>query len=89
MQTKPLTISAACSPFHRREVLDGIELHLRHQPTFLSRSRIKALLQPFWSQYRLRIGDFRVYYDVNDEDLVVNILRVLMKTTSQTQGESP
>jgi len=76
-------------PFQRREVLDGIELHLRHQPTIRSRSRIKAMVQPFWSQYRLRVGDFRAYYDVNDEDLVVNVLRVLMKTTSQTQEESP
>jgi mRNA interferase RelE/StbE len=73
--------------FNRRQVLDGIEL--RHQPKFVSKSRIKAMVQPFWSQYRLRIGDFRIYYDVNDEDLVVNVLRVLMKTTDQTQGESP
>ena len=76
-------------PFNRRQVLDGIELHLRHQPTFVSKSRIKAMVQPFWSQYRLRIDDFRIYYDVNDEDRVVNVLRVLMKTTNQTQGESP
>jgi mRNA interferase RelE/StbE len=75
--------------FDRRQVMDGIELHLRHQPTFLSKSRIKAMVQPFWSQYRLRIGDFRIYYDVNDDDQVVNVLRVLIKTTSETQGQSP
>ena len=75
--------------FDRRQVLDGIELHLPHQPTFVSKSRIKAMTQPFWSQYRLRIGNFRVYYDVNDQDRVVNVLRVLMKTTTQTQGQSP
>ena len=69
--------------------MEGIELHLRHQPKFISKSRIKAMVQPFWSQYRLRIGEFRIYYDVNDEDLVVNVLRVLMKTTNPTQRESP
>jgi mRNA interferase RelE/StbE len=75
--------------FDRRQVLDGIELHLTHQPTFVSKSRIKAMSQPFWSQYRLRVGDFRIYYDVNEEVRVVNVLRVLVKTTNQTPGESP
>ena len=76
-------------PFSRREVLDGIELHLRHEPMFVSRSRIKAMTEPFWSQVRLRIGSYRIYYDVNDEGRVVNVLRVLMKTTDQTQRGSP
>jgi mRNA interferase RelE/StbE len=79
----------AMRPFDRRNVLDGIEIHLLYQPKFISRSRIKAMIQPFWSQYRLRIGDFRIYYDVNDQHRVVNVLRVLMKTTDQTPEESP
>jgi mRNA-degrading endonuclease RelE of RelBE toxin-antitoxin system len=45
--------------------------------------------QPFWSQYRLRVDEFRVYYDVNDNDRIVNVLRVLMKTTDQTTEEMP
>ncbi len=71
--------------FDRRQVLDGIELHLLHQPTFVSKSRIKAMTQPFWSQYRLRIADFRIYYDVVEADRIVNVLRVLVKTTNQTE----
>jgi len=51
--------------FDRRAVLDAIELHLRHAPTLESRSRIKRMTQPFWSQYRLRSDEFRVYYDVD------------------------
>ena len=47
------------------------------------------MTEPFWSQFRLRIGDYRIYYDVNDEGRVVNVLRVLMKTTDQTQRGSP
>ena len=47
------------------------------------------MLQPFWSQYRLRVGDFRIYYDVNDDERIVNVLRVLMKTTDQTPEKSP
>jgi mRNA-degrading endonuclease RelE of RelBE toxin-antitoxin system len=79
----------AMRPFDRRNVLDGIELHLLHQPKLVSKSRIKVMVQPFWSQYRLRISDFRIYYDVDDNDRVVNVLRVLVKTTDQTPEESP
>jgi len=75
--------------FDQRKVLEGIEIHLTHQPGFGSKSRIKAMLQPFWSQYRLRVDEFRVYYDVDENHLIVNVLRVLMKTTDQTPGESP
>jgi mRNA interferase RelE/StbE len=79
----------AMRTFDQRIVLNGIELHLLHQPKIVSKSRIKLMLQPFWSQYRLRVGDFRIYYDVNDDERVVNVLRVLMKTTDQTPEESP
>jgi len=75
--------------FDQRKVLEGIEIHLTHQPKFVSKSRIKAMSQPFWSQYRLRVDEFRVYYDVNDDDRIVNVLRVLMKTTDQSLEESP
>jgi mRNA interferase RelE/StbE len=75
--------------FNQRKVLDGIGLHLTYQPKLVSRSRIKAMAQPFWSQYRLRIEDLRVYYDVDDTSHVVHVLRVLAKTTERTQEESP
>ena len=75
--------------FDQRKVMEGIELHLTQQPRLVSRSRIKAMVQPFWSQYRLRIDDFRVYYDVDDESHLVHVLRVLMKTTQTTAEESP
>ena len=73
----------------RKKITDGIYVHLRHEPTKVSRSRIKEMAQPFWSQYRLRIDEFRVYYDVNVELLAINVLRVLKKTTEQTLEDSP
>jgi mRNA-degrading endonuclease RelE of RelBE toxin-antitoxin system len=75
--------------FDQRKVLEGIELYLTHQPRLVSKSRIKAMLQPFWSQYRLRIDEFRVYYDVDDESRRVQVLRVLGKTTQATPEEEP
>ena len=49
----------------RSTVLDAIERHLRYEPQKPSRSRIKVLPGIDRPQYRLRIGDLRVFYDVN------------------------
>ena len=74
--------------FDRKQLLDAIELHLTVRPKEVSRSRIKLMDQPFWSQFRLRVGDFRVYYDVDDERETVYVLRVLEKGTKQTLEEA-
>ena len=57
----------AMRAFDQRAVLEGIEIHLLLQPKYVSKSRIKLMNQPSWSQYRLRVGDFRIYYDVDDD----------------------
>jgi mRNA-degrading endonuclease RelE of RelBE toxin-antitoxin system len=79
----------AVRAYDQRTIIDGIEQHLLYQPRVVSRSRIKEMLQPFWSQYRLRIEDFRVYYDVDEPAHVVNVLRILAKTTEPTPESSP
>jgi mRNA interferase RelE/StbE len=79
----------ALRAFDQCKVLDGIEEHLSDHPQQTSKSRIKAMGQPFWSQYRLRIDDFRVYYDIDENDHVVNVLRVLKKGTEPTRQTSP
>jgi mRNA-degrading endonuclease RelE of RelBE toxin-antitoxin system len=76
-------------PFDQRAILDAVVQHLSHEPRRVSRSRIKAMLQPFWSQYRLRVGDFRVYYDVEDAPARVNVLRVLEKGRMTTAEAAP
>ena len=77
----------ALRTYDARIVMSGIETHLRFEPRKESKSRIKAMAQPFWSQYRLRVEDFRVYYDVTDETRAVYVLRVLEKTTRTTPEE--
>ncbi len=79
----------ALRAFESRKIMEAIELHLRHSPKTESRSRIKKMRAPFWSEFRLRVDDFRVYYDVDDEQRLVKILRVLSKTTESTPGEPP
>jgi len=62
----------------RSKVRDAIETHLRHEPTKASRSRIKRLRGMSRPQYRLRVDDVRVFYDVSDS--VVEILAIVLKS---------
>ena len=61
----------------RARVRDAIELHLRHEPKRLSKSRIKRLRGLDRPQYRLRIDEVRVFYDVTEE--TVEILAIVSK----------
>lgn len=62
----------------RASVRDGLETHLRHEPTKLSRSRIKRLKKMSQPQYRRRLGEVRVFYDVTAER--VEILAIVLKS---------
>ena len=53
----------------------------------MSRSRIKKLTQPAISQYRLRVGEFRVYYDVDEYAQHVIVIEVFEKGRGTTPGE--
>jgi mRNA-degrading endonuclease RelE of RelBE toxin-antitoxin system len=62
----------------RAAVRVALEQHLRHQPTKVSRSRIKRLRGFSHPQYRLRVGDdTRVFYDVGET--VVQVLAIVRK----------
>lgn len=61
----------------RATVTDAIERHLRHEPEKVSRSRIKQLRGLRKPQYRLRVDDYRIFYDVVEE--VVEILAIVHK----------
>jgi mRNA interferase RelE/StbE len=63
-------------PAHlRARVRDEIERHLRHEPHKESRSRIKRLRGLSQPQYRLRVGELRVFYDV--KDTTVEVLAII------------
>ena len=62
----------------RTLVRAALETHLRHEPTKTSRSRIKRLRGLDRPQYRLRVDDVRVFYDVSNS--TVEILAVVSKT---------
>lgn len=62
----------------RASVRDAIERHLRHAPTRTSKSRIKRLRGLSRPQYRLLVGDVRVFYDVSEE--TVEVLAIVLKS---------
>ncbi len=66
------------SAHNRAMVKDLIEVHLRYEPTKASKSRIKKLQGLRHPQYRLRIDEIRVFYDV--EEGSVEILAITSKS---------
>ena len=66
----------------RTAVKEALETHLRHEPTKTSRSRIKRLRGVARPQYRLRVEEVRVFYDISGS--TVEILAIVPKL----EGES-
>jgi mRNA-degrading endonuclease RelE of RelBE toxin-antitoxin system len=59
----------------------ALETHLRNAPRKVSKSRIKRLRGLSRPQFRLRVGDVRVFYDVSDE--AVQVLAILAKSDAE------
>jgi mRNA interferase RelE/StbE len=66
----------------RATVRTALEVHLRHQPVKTSRSRIKRLRGLRRPQYRLRIGEVRVFYDVSGT--TVQVLAIVTKSEAES-----
>lgn len=67
----------ALRAYDRAMVRDALETHLRHEPDKTSKSRIKRLRGMRRPQYRLRVSDVRVFYDIGDE--AVEVLAIVPK----------
>jgi mRNA-degrading endonuclease RelE of RelBE toxin-antitoxin system len=74
----------AVKPFYRAHIVDAIDTQLVHQPNVETRNR-KVLTdfmpdfeheEPIWE---LRVGRFRVYYDVSDDAMLVVVRAVREK----------
>jgi mRNA-degrading endonuclease RelE of RelBE toxin-antitoxin system len=66
----------------RALVRTALETHLKHEPRKTSRSRIKRLRGLAHPQYRLRVDEVRVFYDVSDT--TVEILAIIPKSEAQS-----
>lgn len=78
--------------FERTELLDRIEEQLRHQPTQETRNK-KMLpgLRPPWDAvlpvWELRVGEYRVFYDVDDLGHRVIVRAIRRKPPHRTTEE--
>jgi mRNA interferase RelE/StbE len=62
----------------RSTVKEAIEKHLRHEPQKMSKSRIKKLQGMSRPQYRLRVDEIRVFYDI--AETTVQVLAIIPKS---------
>jgi mRNA interferase RelE/StbE len=62
----------------RTAVRQAIKTHLTHEPTKVSKSRIKRLRGLARPQYRLRVDEVRVFYDVVGR--TVEVLAIVAKS---------
>ena len=65
--------------FDRAAIFDQIEGVLQSNPTLESKARIKQLRQPAPTQFRLRVGEFRIFYDVDAARQVVDVIQIMSK----------
>lgn len=63
---------------NRSMVRDAIEKHLRYEPEKVSKSRVKRLRGISRPQYRLRVGEIRVFCDIREHR--VEILAIVPKS---------
>jgi mRNA-degrading endonuclease RelE of RelBE toxin-antitoxin system len=66
----------------RANVRAALETHLTNEPEKTSRSRIKRLRGLLRPQYRLRVGEVRVFYDVSGT--TVEILAIEAKSEAES-----
>jgi mRNA-degrading endonuclease RelE of RelBE toxin-antitoxin system len=66
----------------RAAVLDKVDVQLIHEPTTVSRNRKPLQPNPL-ARFELRIGDLRVYYEVDETKRVVEIRAVGTKNRNR------
>lgn len=66
----------------RAAVRTALETHLRHEPEKVSRRRIKRLRGLRRPQYRLRVDEVRIFYDVSGKS--VEILAIVTKSEAES-----
>ena len=66
----------------RAAVKEALETHLRHEPMKTSKSCIKRLRGLARPQYRLRVDEVRVFYDVSGSN--VEVLAIVPKSEAES-----
>lgn len=80
------------SAYHRTILFEAIETQLAHEPTAQTRNRkLLVNLVPPWDAvppiWELRVGEYRVFYDVSAEGKAVFIRAIRRKPTGSRTEE--
>ena len=75
--------------FYRNTILNAIERTLESEPTRPSRNRkvLVGLVPPWTAEpplWELRVGEYRLFYDVADEERVLYIRAIRKKPAGRT-----
>jgi len=78
--------------FDRERILDRLEALLTHEPTKETRNKKRLVgLTPPWKHagpvWELRVGKFRVYYAVDEDELLVLVRAIRQKPPHKTTEE--
>ena len=78
--------------YRRKVILDAIEAQLQAEPTTPTRNRkLLVNLVPPWTAeppiWELRVGDYRVFYDVSEADTTVYVRAIRLKPPGKTTEE--
>jgi mRNA-degrading endonuclease RelE of RelBE toxin-antitoxin system len=78
--------------YERKQILNSIDKQLMYEPTVKTKHRKPIIgLIPSWEHvepiWELIIGEYRVFYDVDDTAMVVNIRAIRYKPPHKTTEE--
>ena len=79
-------------PYDRNRILDEIEEQLAIEPVKATRrKKVLEALEPPWDQlgpvWQVSVGDFRVFYDIVEDDGLVIVRAVRRKPSHRTTNE--
>lgn len=78
--------------YERKQILDRLEKQLRYEPTKRTKNRkpLPGLIPP-WEYiepvWELRIGEYRVFYDVDEQASLITIRAIRHKPPHKTTEE--
>ena len=80
------------SAYYRRQIFTAIDTHLTHNATTPSRRRkLLVNLIPPWEAvppiWELRVGAYRVFYDVSEADRIISVRAIRHKPMDQRTEE--
>ena len=89
MKSRAVRQLKALKRYQVAQIISGIEKCLTENPERPSKSRIKKLHGRQDATYRLRVGNYRVFYDVGEKTVVIVAILHKSETRSFYREDEP